>query len=65
MAIDPDTVIPEPVEQTHEDIQQIKDYIPTTNDTSAEVRDKVRKLAAFLYKYLEVEFPDEVAEERR
>ena len=64
MAIDPDTIIPEPVEQTHEDIQQIKDYIPTTNDTSAEVRDKVRKLAAFLYKYLEVEFPDEVAEER-
>lgn len=65
MAIDPDTVIPEDVEQTHEDIQQLKDYIPTTNDTSAEVRDKVRKLAAFLYKYLEVEFPDEVAEERR
>ena len=65
MAIDPDTVIPEPVEQTYEDIQQLKDYIPTTNDTSAEVRDKVRKLAAFLYKYLEVEFADEVAEERR
>lgn len=65
MAIDPDTVIPESVEQTHEDIQQLRDYIPTTNDTAAEVRDKVRKIAAFLYKYLEVEFPEEERVERQ
>lgn len=65
MAIDPDTIVPEEVNQSYEDIQLIKTYIPTTNDTSAEVRDKVRKLAAFLYKYLEVEFSEEVAEERR
>jgi hypothetical protein len=59
MAIDPDTVIPEDIEQSHQDIQLLKDYIPTTTDTSAQVRDKVRKLAAFLYKFLEVEFPDD------
>jgi hypothetical protein len=59
MAIDPNTVIPEDIEQSHEDIQLLKDYIPTTTDTSAQVRDKVRKLAAFLYKFLEVEFPDD------
>ena len=65
MAIDPNTIVPEEINQSYEDIQLIKTYIPTTNDTSAEVRDKVRKLAAFLYKYLEVEFAEEVAEERR
>lgn len=59
MAIDPNTVIPEDIEQSHQDIQLLKDYIPTTTDTSAQVRDKVRKLAAFLYKFLEVEFPDD------
>jgi hypothetical protein len=64
MAIDPDTIIPEEVEQSYDNIQQIKDYIPTTSDTSAQVRDKVRKLAAFLYKYLEVEFPP-LPDERR
>ena len=58
MSIDPNTIIPEDIEQSHAGIQQLKDYIPTTTDTLAEVRDKVRKLSAFLYKYLELENPE-------
>jgi len=58
MSIDPNTILPDEVEQSHDGLQQIKDYIPTTNDTSAQVRDKVRKLAAYLYKYLEHNNPE-------
>ena len=51
MAIDPNTVTPEDNEQSHEDIQLLKDYIPTTTDTSAQVRDNVKffQFRSFLF----------------
>lgn len=53
MSIDPNKIIPHEVEQTYEGIQEIKDYIPTSQDTAAEVRDKMRKFTSYIYKYLE------------
>lgn len=55
MSIDPNTIIPEDINESYEGIQQIKDYIPTDTDTLDQVRDKLRKLSAFLYKYLEMQ----------
>jgi hypothetical protein len=53
MSIDPNKIIPEDVEQSYEGLQPLKDFIPKSNATAAEVRDSVRKLTAFMYKYLE------------
>jgi len=53
MSIDPNKIIPHEVEQTYKGIQEIKDYIPTSQDTAAEVRDKMRKFTSYIYKYLE------------
>jgi len=53
MSINPDNIIREDVEHSYEGLQPLKDFIPKSDATAAEVRDSVRKLTAFMYKYLE------------
>lgn len=53
MSVDPNKIIPHEVDHSYDGIQEIKDYIPTSQDTAAEVRDKMRKFTSYIYKYLE------------